>query len=313
MKRDIDNLQALYEQILISEDTEISKYDYPKEFIRELYSTFNIPHDAKFIKLTKMPYTSQLDDEYHLVIAKIKNPDECEGCVKMVAVIDSHIYAFDGTSFSNSYACRSRYDFSSIRSAVDKSTIYGALIRSQLPLHNTSNWSRSRSTVRNEKFTPIYYGIFDLLQSKFGSIFHKKIESLSEYIYSNIRKIKLTQGNVDLRRLPISGVYNSTDIENAIKILQHLNKIKNQSKESLFNTNNSNYMMFCDDFIKVFLVKYGIDETSTDRGSNVEKFVTQFNKHPSYSNLGRMFLKAFDVFEDVVYSYVNGDVVSELF
>ena len=57
MKRDVDNLQALYEQILISEDTEISKYGYPKEFIKELYSSFNIPHDAKFIKLTKMPYT----------------------------------------------------------------------------------------------------------------------------------------------------------------------------------------------------------------------------------------------------------------
>ena len=308
MKRDVDNLQALYEQILISEDTEISKYGYPKEFIKELYSSFNIPHDAKFIKLTKMPYTSELEDEYHLVIAKVKNPDECEGCVKMVAVMDTHIYEFDGTHFNEYF--RTQLDFSTIRSAVDKSTIYGALKRSQGTPRNTSVWGRSRSIVRREKLTPIYYGIFDLLQSKFGSMFHKKIESLSEYIYSNIRKIKFTQSNIDVSRLPVSGIYNSTDIETVIKILKHLNTIKNQSKESLFNNaySNSSYKLFCDDVIKEFLVKY-----DPDMSTNIEEFVTQFNKHPSYSMLGRMFLKAFDVFEDVVYSYVNGAIVDELF
>lgn len=311
MKRDVDNLQALYEQILISEDTEISKYGYPKEFIRELYSSFNIPHDAKFIKLTKMPYTAELE-EYHLVIAKVKNPDECEGCVKMVAVMDTHIYEFDGTHFR---VFGGQLDFSTIRSAVDKSTIYGALKRSQGTPRNTSVWERPKSIVRREKLTPIYYGIFDLLQSKFGSVFHKKIESLSEYIYSNIRKIKFTQSNIDVRRILISGKYNETDIETVIKILKHLNTIKNQSKESLFNNayGNSSYRLFCDDVIKEFLVKYGTDKPSSDMDTNIEEFVTQFNKHPSYSMLGRMFLKAFDVFEDVVYSYVNGAIVDELF
>ena len=65
--------------------------------------------------------------------------------------------------------------------------------------------------------------------------------------------------------------------------------------------------------IKEFLVKYGADKPNQDMGTNIEDFVTQFNKHPSYSGLGRMFLKAFDVFEDVVYSYVNGAIVDELF
>jgi hypothetical protein len=292
MKSDVDKLQAIYEQIIITEDAEISKYGYSKEFIRALYSHFNIPHDATFVKLTKMPYTSELHEKYHLVVAKIKDPEKHESVA--VAVMGDSIHEFDGKEFT-------RYgslDFSSIRSAVDKTTIYGALKTEEDVLGYTNSWGYERERKRKEKLKPIYVGIFDLLQSKFGSMFHKRIEDLSEYIYSNIRKIKLTQTD---RRV--------TDIEQVVKILLKLNNIKNQSKESLVN-NNNDYSVLCDDVIKEFLIKYNPSKGGSN--DSFELFIQEFNKHPSYSNLGKMFLKALDAFENKVLNFIHRDEASDL-
>jgi hypothetical protein len=304
MKRDIDRLQALYEQILISEDAEISKYGYSKEFISALYSRFNIPHTATFVKLTKMPYTSEMDDKYRLVIAKIKNPEDHKATT--VAVMGSTIYEFNGKDFNRFTS----FDFSTIRSAVDKTTIYGALGNEDL--HYTDSWEYERERKRKEKLKPIYVGIFDLLQSKFGSIFHKRIEDLSEYIYSNIRKFKLTPRDRDGNNSAY--IRRQTDIEQVINTLIELDKIKNQSKQSLVNGNNE-YGRICDEVIKKFLIKYGIDFSSASLGSgttHIELFVKQFNKYPSYSNLGKVFLKALDAFENDVISFIHEDEVNEL-
>jgi hypothetical protein len=301
MKRDVDRLQALYEQILITEDAEISKYGYSKEFIRALYSQFNIPHDATFVKLTKMPYTSELHEKYHLVVAKIKNPERHQSIA--VAVMEDSIYEFNGKEFKRFGSL----DFSSIRSAVDKSTIYGALKTEEDELGYTNSWGYERERKRKEKLKPIYTGIFDLLQTKFGSVFHKRIEELSEYIYSNIRKVKLTdtgrgQDEYSWRR----GV---TDIEQVVDILLKLNSIKNQSKESLGIDENSEYSRLCNEVIKGFLLRYGSDPS---KGDSFELFIQEFNKHPSYSNLGRMFLKALDAFEGEVLDFIHGDEASDL-
>jgi hypothetical protein len=168
-----------------------------------------------------------------------------------------------------------------------------------------------RERKRKEKLKPIYVGIFDLLQSKFGSVFHRRIEDLSEYIYSNIRKFKLTPRsrgeNQYYKRI-------QTDIEQVISVLLELDKIKNQSKQSLVYGNNA-YSRLCDEVIKKFLIKYGIDPSSASLGSDtthVELFVKQFNKYPSYSNLGKVFLKALDAFENDVISFIHEDEVNEL-
>jgi hypothetical protein len=299
MKRDVDKLQALYEQILISEDAEISKYGYSKEFISALYSRFNIPHTATFVKLTKMPYTSEMGDKYHLVIAKIKNTEDQK--VIAVAVMGNNIYEFESKGFKK-YG--STFDFSTIRSAVDKTTIYGALKTEELDYNNSWGYDE-RERKRKEKFKLIYVGIFDLLQSKFGSVFHKRIEDLSEYIYSNIRKFKLTpRDNVTNYRRQI-------DIEQVISILIELDKIKNQSKQSLA-IDNSAYSRICDEVIKKFLIKYSVKPLDSNINNNIESFVKQFNKYPSYSNLGKVFLKALDAFENDVISFIHEDEVNEL-
>jgi hypothetical protein len=301
MKRDVDKLQALYEQILISEDAEISKYGYSKEFIRALYSQFNIPHDATFVKLTKMPYTSELHEKYHLVVAKIKNPEKQQSVA--VAVMGESIYEFNGKEFKRFGSL----DFSSIRSAVDKSTIYGALKTEEDELGYTNSWGYERERKRKEKLKPIYTGIFDLLQTKFGSVFHKRIEELSEYIYSNIRKVKLT--HTDRGQDEYSWRRGVTDIEQVVDILLKLNNIKNQSKESLSRDENSEYSRLCNEVIKGFLLRYGSDSS---KGDSFELFIQQFNKHPSYSNLGKMFLKALDAFEGEVLDFIHGDEASDL-
>jgi len=303
MKRDVDKLQALYEQILISEDAEISKYGYSKEFIRALYSQYNIPHDAKFVKLTKMPYTSEMDDRYHLVVAKVKEPGKHQSVA--VAVMDDSIYEFDGKEFKRFGG----FDFSSIRSAVDKTTIYGALKTEEDELGYTNSWGFERERKRKEKFKPIYTGIFDLLQSKFGSVFHKRIEELSEYIYSNIRKVKLT--HTDRGQDEYSYRRSVTDIERVIDILLKLNNIKNQSKETLSVDENrsSYYSRLCERVIKEFLMRYRSDSSE---GDSFELFIQEFNKYPSYSNLGKMFLKALDAFEGEVLDFIHGDEASDL-
>jgi hypothetical protein len=301
MKRDVDKLQALYEQILISEDAEISKYGYSKEFIRALYSQFNIPHDATFVKLTKMPYTSELHEKYHLVVAKIKNPEKQQSVA--VAVMGESIYEFNGKEFKRFGSL----DFSSIRSAVDKTTIYGALKTEEDELGYTNSWGYERERKRKEKLKPIYTGIFDLLQTKFGSVFHKRIEELSEYIYSNIRKVKLT--HTDRGQDEYSWRRGVTDIEQVVDILLKLNNIKNQSKESLSRDENSEYSRLCNEVIKGFLLRYGSDSS---KGDSFELFIQQFNKHPSYSNLGKMFLKALDAFEGEVLDFIHGDEASDL-
>jgi len=308
MERDIDKLQALYEQILISEDAEISKYGYSKEFIKALYSTFNIPHDATFVKLTKMPYTSEMDDKYRLVIAKIK--DKVDDTTKAVAVMGGSIHEFNGESFRGRIT---GFDFSTIRSAVDKNTIYGALKTNEVDYRDS--WNQEREGKRKEKLNPIYTGIFDLLQSKFGDMFHKRIEDLKEYIYTNIRKIKLTASERKTKERGLSWGRRETDIEQVINILLELDKIKNQSKESLTKEHNSEYSGLCNEVIKEFLIKYGVynkDDARKGRVNDVESFVTYFNKYPSYANLGKVFLKALDTFENKVLDLVHSDDVDGL-
>jgi len=74
---------------------------------------------------------------------------------------------------------------------------------------------------------------------------------------------------------------------------------------------NNAYIRICDEVIKNFLIKYSV-KLDSNISNNIESFVKQFNKYPSYSNLGKVFLKALDAFENDVISFIHEDEVNEL-
>jgi hypothetical protein len=303
MEKDIIQLRELYEQVLILEDSELSRYGFSREFIRALFSKFTIPHDSKFVKLNKIPTTIEFDN-YYVVAAKLKGREEG------IAVLRDTIYELTDKEFSTSR----NFNFTSLKSAVDKSTIY-AVVREEEheKLERDNSYDVDRKDIKSQSFVPLAYEIIKLLQTKFGSKFIKKIESLQEYIYTNIRTFKLTQTvNRGSNRW---GRHSDADIQKVIDVLVSLAELKDdmiQHTKEDSNDRNSLYSQVCNDVVKLFLAPYNNEKRSTWHYQNFQDFVTLFNKHPSFVKLAKLFLTALDRFEDEVLYYFHSDYFKDI-
>lgn len=295
MEKDTIELRKLYEQVLILEDTELSKYGFSREFIRAIFSKFRIPHDSKFVKLNKMPTTAEFDD-YYVVVARLKGSEEG------IAVLRDYIYLIKGKEVKGS-----EFNFTSIKSAVDKNTIYGVVKNEEL---SSYSYNIDRAELKRKSYMPLADDIIRLLQTKFGSKFVEKIDSLQEYIYNNIRSFKLTP-TVNRGRW----ANNAADIEKVMEVLVSLAKLKDNMKRHVDKNETDPhgvYTQVCTDVVKLFLAPYNIPDYGFDQGKAFEDFVTLFNKQPSFSRLAKLFLNALDRFEDEVLYYIHADYFKDI-
>ena len=301
MEKDIIQLRELYEQVLILEDTELSRYGFSREFIRALFSKFTIPHDSKFVKLNKIPTTMEFGN-YYVVAAKLKGREEG------IAVLHDTIYELTDKEFSTSR----NFNFTSLKSAVDKNTIY-AVVREEehdkLEMDNSYDVTRDRAKLQT--FMPLAYEIIKLLQTKFGSKFIEKIESLQEYIYTNIRTFKHT--NTVIRSKWATG--GAEDIKEVIGVLVNLTRLKDSIiKHTIEDSDEIRgiYSQVCANVIRLFLAPYTQGKRYPDHYKDYQDFVTLFNKHPSFVKLAKLFLIALDRFEDEVLYYIHADYFKDI-
>lgn len=301
MEKDTIQLRELYEQVLILEDSELSKYGFSREFIRALFSKFTIPHDSKFVKLNKIPTIDEFDN-YYVVAAKLKGREEG------IAVLHNNIYELTGKEFTDTR----NLNFTSLKSAVDKNTIY-AVVREEEHenLERDNSYDVTRDRAKQQTFLPLTYEIIKLLQTKFGSKFIEKIESLQEYIYTNIRTFKLTH---NVRRSAGWGE-GEADIQKVIDVLVDLTKIKDSiikhaTEDS--DDRHSLYSQVCVDVVRLFLAPYTHGKRSNNYYKDYQDFVTLFNKHPSFVKLAKLFLTALDKFEDEVLYYIHADYFKDI-
>jgi hypothetical protein len=295
MEKDTIQLRKLYEQVLILEDSELSKHGFSKEFIRALFSKFRIPHNSKFVKLNKIPVSLDFDN-YFVVVARLKGREDG------VAVLNNNIYELVDKEFTSSR----NFNFTSIKSAVDKDTIYAVVSEDE---HKKISYEVDRKDIKSQSFVPLTYEILKLLQTKFGSKFIEKIESLQEYIYTNIRTFKLTRTVSRSFRWTDS----DADIQKVIDVLVSLAELKDEMIQHTKEDNDHSavkrgiYSQVCSDVIKLFLIPYSSGKRAPSYFKDHEDFVTAFNKHPSFVKLAKLFLTALDRFEDEVLYYFHSD------
>ena len=284
MNKDTIHLTSLYEQILLTEDSELSRFGFSREFINSLFTKYNIPHDAKFTKLTKIPSLNDMDD-YGVVIARLKGK---EGGI--IIVRDS-LYDFDGKEIGK-YTSRS-YTFVTVKSAVDKDSIYGMV----------GGYIEKRKELKDKENFPLGDDIFNILQTKFGKKFREKIKNLQDYIYTNIRTFKHTR--VVKRGRPFGA-----DILEVMDVLIKLTNIDKFSGTKFIRDKDENwkseYNTVMRETINKFLEPYG-GSHAHELAQTYRDFVKHFNEHPSYVKLAKLFLQSLDAYEDEVLYYIHSD------
>ena len=285
MNKDTIHLTSLYEQILLTEDSELSRFGFSREFINSLFTKYNIPHDAKFTKLTKIPSLKDMNN-YGVVIARLK------GKKGGIIIVRDLLYDFDGKEIGKYTS--SSYTFVTVKSAVDKDSIYGMV----------KGYIEKRKELRDKENFPLGDDIFNILQTKFGKKFREKIKNLQDYIYTNIRTFKHTR--VVKRGRPFGA-----DILEVMDVLIKLTNIDSFSGTNFIRGKNENwkseYHKVMRNTINKFLEPYG-DPTSYPQLAQVYgDFVKQFNEHPSYVKLAKLFLQSLDAYEDEVLYYIHSD------
>jgi hypothetical protein len=288
MNKDILYLTSLYEQILLTEDSELSRLGFSREFINSLFTKYNIPHDAKFTKLTKIPSLNDMND-YGVVIARLKGK---EGGI---IIVHDSLYDFDGKEIGR-YSSNS-YTFVTVKSAVDKNSIYGMVKNGHI---------ENRKELKNKEFLPLGDDIFNILQTKFGKKFREKIKNLQDYIYTNIRTF-------EHKRVVRRGRNLGADILEVMDVLIKLTEIDKFSGTNFIRDKDegwrSEYHKVMRNTINKFLEPYGGPRTyyTHELAQTYRDFVKQFNEHPSYVQLAKRFMQSLDAYEDEVLYYIHSD------
>ena len=286
MNKDILHLTSLYEQILLTEDSELGRFGFSTNFVNSLFTKYDIPHNAKFTKLTKIPSLADLSG-YTVVVARLKGK---EGGI--VIARDS-IRDFDGKELGK---LSSNHTFVTIKSAVDKDSIYGMVGNSHI---------ETREESRDKKFLPLMDDIFNLLQTKFGKVFREKIKNLQDYIYTNIRTFKH-------KRVVKRGRNLGADILEVMHVLTQLTDIDTSSRYNFDSGVDGSWRMeyyrVLKNTMERFLSQYGYDPGNSFSINKTHKnFVTHFNERPSYVQLAKFFLQSLDAYEDEVLYYIHSD------